>query len=442
MILKASERGHAAELARHLMNAQDNEHVELHELRGFVSDDLHGALQESHAIARGTRCKNFLFSLSLSPPEDEPVPADVFEAAIEQIEQKLGLADQPRAIVFHEKEGRHHAHAVWSRIDGAEMKAINLSHYKRKLNGIARDLYLEHGWDMPDGFRKDRLRDALTFSLAEWQQAKRAGRDPKALKALVQAAWKRSDTKAALNSALREAGLFLARGDRRGVVLVDLKGEIYSLSRLSGAKAKELTARLGDPSDLPSVEQQKAWLAAKMTERLRSHLKQLEERHRKKGATLEFQRAQMVARHRTVRADLKTAHSVRWQQEELKRASKLPRGLKGLWSWITGDLKKIRHQNALDIARAERRDGSERHSLITKQLAERRRLQKLISARRERQEKDISDLHRDIVAYLTLGQSPEPNKQRGRRLGNRTKDRRLGRTIDRDVGPARPDLDR
>lgn len=65
-----------------------------------------------------------------------------------------------------------------------------------------------------------------------------------------------------------------------------------------------------------------------------------------------------------------------------------------------------------------------------------------IRARRERQEKDISDLHRDIAAYLTLGQSLEPKKQRSRRLGNRTKDRRLGRTMDRDDGPARPDLDR
>ncbi|MEM8579694.1 MAG: hypothetical protein AAGF50_00665 [Pseudomonadota bacterium] len=121
MILKASERGYAANLATHLMNTQDNEHVELHELRGFVADDLHGAFKEVDAISRGTRCKNFLFSLSLSPPQQESVPAEVFEAAIEQIEQRLGLRGQPRAIVFHKKEGRRHAHAVWSRIDATEM---------------------------------------------------------------------------------------------------------------------------------------------------------------------------------------------------------------------------------------------------------------------------------------------------------------------------------
>lgn len=37
MILKGSQRGNAAQLARHLLNLRENEHVELHELRGFSS---------------------------------------------------------------------------------------------------------------------------------------------------------------------------------------------------------------------------------------------------------------------------------------------------------------------------------------------------------------------------------------------------------------------
>ena len=54
MILNANERGNAGELARHLLNDRDNEHVELHELRGFASGSLHGAMKEAEAIARGT----------------------------------------------------------------------------------------------------------------------------------------------------------------------------------------------------------------------------------------------------------------------------------------------------------------------------------------------------------------------------------------------------
>lgn len=61
MILKASERKNAAELARHLMNDRDNDHVDLHQIRGFLSDDLASALMEADAVSQGTRCKNFLF---------------------------------------------------------------------------------------------------------------------------------------------------------------------------------------------------------------------------------------------------------------------------------------------------------------------------------------------------------------------------------------------
>jgi hypothetical protein len=89
------------------------------------------------------------FSLRLNPPLAEHVPIEAFEAAIEQIEHKLGLDGQPRAIVFHEKEGRRHAHAVWSRIDTQTMTAVNLPHYKMKLRDVSRNLYLEHGWKMP-----------------------------------------------------------------------------------------------------------------------------------------------------------------------------------------------------------------------------------------------------------------------------------------------------
>lgn len=70
-------------------------------------------------------------------PETENVPVSVYEDAIVWCEQKLGLENQPRVIVFHEKQGRRHAHCVWSRIDADTMKAINLPHTKLKLMDIS-----------------------------------------------------------------------------------------------------------------------------------------------------------------------------------------------------------------------------------------------------------------------------------------------------------------
>ena len=141
------------------------------------------------------------------PPRDRR-RKQTSELAIGGIESELGLEGQPRAIVFHEKEGRRHAHAVWSRIDGEEMKAINLPFYKRALNGIARDLYLESGWEMPTGFRDQRQRDPFGCTREEWQQAKRTHQDPKAIKRALQEFWNASDNRAAFEAALRERGVF------------------------------------------------------------------------------------------------------------------------------------------------------------------------------------------------------------------------------------------
>ena len=105
MILKASQRGGAKQLGLHLLKMEENEHVELHDLRGFAADDLMGAMQEAYAVARGTRCKQFLFSVSLNPPPDESVRVDVFETALRKIEERLGLDHLPRMVIFHEKEG-------------------------------------------------------------------------------------------------------------------------------------------------------------------------------------------------------------------------------------------------------------------------------------------------------------------------------------------------
>lgn len=37
MILKGNQRGNGRELANHLMRGKENEHIELHDLRGFAA---------------------------------------------------------------------------------------------------------------------------------------------------------------------------------------------------------------------------------------------------------------------------------------------------------------------------------------------------------------------------------------------------------------------
>ena len=410
MILKGSQRGNAARLARHLMNARDNEHVELHELRGFMSeDDLHGALKEAEAIAKGTRCQQHLFSLSLNPPEGVHVDTATFEASIEMAEQRLGLFGQPRAVVFHEKEGRRHAHAVWSRIDTDSMTAVQLSFTKRRLMELSQELYLQHGWDMPKGMIDRAAKNPLSFTQAEWQQAQRAKQDPQILKALFKDAWQRSDSADSLKTALEERGYYLARGDRRGVVAVDYRGEAYALSRWSGVKAKDVHARFTGADALPSVDEQRRNVAGLMADNLRTHKQQIEDGYKRLRPTLEYKRVQMIDRHRSERTGLGRLQKQRETREAAGRAARLPeRGFGKLWSRITGKYSKLKAQNEHDAWQSLRRDQAERDRTIMKQLDERQRLQAAIKKQREERLQELIAVRQQIANFMLMKRGIKP----------------------------------
>jgi len=372
MILKGNQRASGRELALHLLNVEDNEHAVVHELRGFLSDDLIEAFKETEAISLGTKCQQYLFSLSLNPPKSAKVSIAEFEKVIGEVERRMGLSGQPRAVVFHEKKGRRHAHCVWSRIDVGKMRAINLSHYKLRLRDISRELYLEHDWDMPAGLNDARDRDPLNYSGAEASQAKRVKRDPAELKKLFKSCWSASDSKAAFASALREQGFCLARGDRRGFVAVDADGEVYSLSRWLDVNAKELRSRLGEFSDLPSVEEAVSLLDAQYSKpENKAHARQIAD-HKSKVADL-------VLKQRAERQALSQAQETRRIEEIIARQLRLPTGIRAVWSRLSGQYQRICDTLALEAEANETRDSLETQALIERHVAERRALDRELS---------------------------------------------------------------
>ncbi len=399
MILKASQRGGGKQLALHLLNAIDNEHVELHDLRGFVSDDLVGAMKEAHAVSLGTRCRQFLFSVSLNPPPNENVSPEMFEDALTRIEAKTGLTGQPRAVVFHEKEGRRHCHAVYSRIDANSMTAINLPHFKLKLRDISKQLYLENDWRLPAGLVDSQARSPLNYTLAEHQQAKRMSRDARDLKAMAQECWAASDSAAAFAHALRERGLTLAQGDRRGHVAVTHDGEVLALARLLGRKTKEVRARLGEPGALPSVDQAKADAAKGMSAAFARHIAEAKDQHRQAMLPLDARRQTMTHAHRAERHMLDAGQKHRWEAETLERSGRLNKGLRGLWDRLTGRQGETQRRNIAEAATALQRDRQQRQELIAAQLAERRELQQEIAAKRAEQAVLLRELRAERAPY-------------------------------------------
>jgi hypothetical protein len=417
MILKASQRSGAKQLGTHLLRTDENEHVELHEISGFMSETLHGAMNEAFALSKGTKCKQFLFSVSLSPPAHESVRIEVFEKAINDIEERLGLKGQPRIIVFHEKEGRRHAHAVWSRIDADTMTAKHLPFFKTKLNALSRELFLENGWAMPKGFENPKLRDPTNFTLKEWQQAKRAGLDPRELKSTVQDCWKRSDGVSAFANALEERGLYLARGDRRGHVVLTLDGEPFALSRLIDGKTKDVNAKLGDPNQLRSVDETKALIGEKISPRLSSYISEAKRMAANAMKPLIEQKQKLTEAHQTARKEFDTKIKDRWDNEQRERSSRTRNGWAGVWDFMTGRYFKVRKQNELEVQFAKERDRTERHGLITSQLKERQDLQSNIKSARRREAEQVLALYRDASKFRRMREGREQTPARVRDKG-------------------------
>ena len=411
MIIKASQRSGGKQLGLHLLKTEENEHVELHEVSGLVSNSLLGAMNEAYAMARGTKCEQYLFSVSLSPPQNESVQIEVFEKAIKDIEERLGLKGQPRAIVFHEKEGRRHCHAVWSRIDAETMKAKELPFFKNKLQEISKQLFLENGWGIPKGFLDKGLRDPRTFNLSEWQQAKRTGINPKDIKEAAQSCWSRSDGLKSFERAMEEKGLFLAKGDRRGFVAITVEGEVFVVSRLLDIKSKDVIAKLGNPDNLKSVTETKAFLSKEISEKLSPIIKEAKRLAANQLSPFNEQKEKMKTLHQTERQKLDMGQRQRHEQETKIRATRIRKGFMGIWDRLTGEYSKIRKQNEIEAFFSLNRDRKQRHDLIQAQLKERQTLQAKIIEVRTRHTKMLLDLYRHAAHYRHLEKDKQTKRE-------------------------------
>ncbi|MCF8710310.1 relaxase/mobilization nuclease domain-containing protein [Rhizorhapis sp. SPR117] len=399
MIPKASQRAGGQDLATHLLNAHDNEYVELAEVRGAVADDLHGAFAEWEAIAHNlTRCRNYLYSLSVNPDLGQgQLSRDQYRDYADRVEKALGLTGQPRALVFHIKEGREHCHIVWSRIDARAGKAIHQPFDHDKLMMVTREFARDHGLALPAGYERGGD-DRKKKSLYETQQERNSGITKEERMAAVTAAWKRSDSPRAFVRALEEMGYVLATGNRP-YVLVDLYGNMNALPKMiddRSVRTKDISAFLESefpPDSLPTVDEAKALVAAHRQARedfVKSgrDAKKLDLLKAAQGARrskIEAAQAAMLTRHRDEKLALAKEHTAARRQvkalylDEVRRVkeSRLaakPTGLAAFLGRVTGVsfvIGKIhKHQDAQRHAAYQ----AEKAALVERQVDAKRML--------------------------------------------------------------------
>ena len=372
MIPFGSQRAGGQDLATHLLNAQDNERLELAQVRGAVARDLHGAFAEWEAQAHTlTRCRKYLYSLSVNPDARQGGLARAqYLDYIDRVEQGLGLMDQPRAVIFHEKNGREHCHVVWSRIDAENERAVQISYDREKLMAVTRDFARDHGLTLPDGYYRDKgaaREKNRQLSLYEKHQQDTTGLTKEERIAQVSDAWRRSDSPRAFVRALEELGYILATG-KRDYVLVDRDGHMNALPKLiddrqvRSRQVRELLAKDFPTSSLPSVDEARAMAAQrreavaergreqqrdnkKMQAIVRRAALKLKQESRRQAVDKQvkdltqrqaLERRELAEQQRHARAALTSAYLAQVRSVRQERALNAPSGLAAFLGRVTG----------------------------------------------------------------------------------------------------------
>lgn len=275
-------------LGKHL-TSEANEKVELIGSRGVFSETITGAITELDSERFMMRAQKNFAHFNMSPTRN--LTDEEWSRAWARVEREYGLERCNYVEVQHTKEGRTHRHRVYSRLDNETEKAVTFSHNFRRNERVEHELALELGeplvpgkhtaaiikqWEQEgrhdqvaalraaelgrDGKRKPDVDAARSW--AEHQQEQRTGHRLYDLAGVVGNAWTAADSPLTIRSALQDAGLQLARGDRRdAVVVVDQAGGVHGLARLlrrtqPGITAAEIRSRLGTlPRALPGVVQ-------------------------------------------------------------------------------------------------------------------------------------------------------------------------------------------
>jgi hypothetical protein len=365
MIPKASQRGLGQDLATHLQNAYDNEYVEIAELRGAVARDLHGAFAEWEVCAHAmTGCRNYLYSLSVNPnPAQGQLTRAQYLDYVDRVEAKLNLSGQPRAIVFHIKEGREHCHVVWSRIDAEHSRAVHQAFDHQKLMMVTREFAREHDLALPAGMTRDAARERgkkRRLSLYEKHQQDTTGLTKEERIAQVTEAWRRSDNATAFVKALEDLGYVLATG-KRPYVLVDLYGEMNALPKLIDdrtVRTRDLRAFLErdfPPESSPTVDEARALVAQHrqaiedfrkaqvQADRVDALKRSQAERRRPLEAEQEamqarhaFEKEQLGARQHGERRALQSAYDAESKRMDIQRGGRRTTGLVGILARVSG----------------------------------------------------------------------------------------------------------
>jgi len=243
------------------------------------------------------------------------------------------------------------------------------------------------------------------------ESASRRILDPRDLKKIIGEAFQFADSAKAFNAVLEQNAMQLARGDKRGFVVLHHSGEALPLHRFLGVKQKDVRARLGQPEHVQTVDQAREFLKDRMTAQAERQIEELKKAHDKERRPMAQAVRQLKGEQQQARSSLVDVQQQRQAQEAKARASKIRKGIAGLWDkaqlkFGTGPLAR---QFAAEIEQSQQRDRTEFHALKTDQLRDRHQLQKSIRLMQEKQRRERQQARSVLGHWLTLDRDTPPH---------------------------------
>lgn len=229
MVIRGGTRGNGRQLAHYLLNKGENDFVQILEADGWAQIqpvDFSNLLYDMSVTAELTKSKKGLYHAQINPAigEDKFMDTERWLQSADILGKELGLDNQRRAIVLHEKKGRVHAHVVWERYDHDTGKIVSDS-FSRLAQDRAR-MEMERVLDLQKTPRRNAHRPELKATLTEL--------------------WQNTKTAKEFMREVDKAGYMLAEGTlRHPFMVVDEHGRTYDLVRqIKGVRIKEVRERM------------------------------------------------------------------------------------------------------------------------------------------------------------------------------------------------------
>ena len=245
----------------HLQSIEENTRAEMKQIRGLKADNLLDALLEMQREASARpRLKNFMYHADFNPCPHERLTEENWDRAFEIFEKQRGIPEgTPRIVYEHEKEGRIHRHAIWSRLNLETMRAFPDGLDAKVAHAAARKIEIELGLEKVIGpFDREpgTPRPERGLKPYEMYRGMKTKIDPRDMKAQVTALRQQSQTGREFQTALEMEGYELVTGDR-GLLILDNAGKGHSLAKRCGMPMSEVMAFMRDVDlqALPTLKQ-------------------------------------------------------------------------------------------------------------------------------------------------------------------------------------------